>query len=364
MSFRSAQLVCKGVLNWALATETIEQVVLGMGRAAAPFLRQLPAPAGDGEVLILEVDGKCPPTATAEELAKRRGKRQPRHEQECTCGCQRHRGKDQRQARGSKQRRRRGDKSKNGKEVMVVVMYTLQRGADGKLHGPVNKKLYATFQGRKQAARWARAEATKRGFGPTTTKTVQILSDGAKGLRENLAAQFPKAIFTLDVWHVVERLWKLGRHYHREGSKELAEFVEGLKTLVYAGKAKTLLKRLRKMRRQEPQHGPGTKGRRQALKSLLGYVQRRLKMMRYDEWLDKDLVISTGKRPPNSFPQDIRGAKGPSFWVSLTVQHSCHGWRVAHTSGCGPSRCQSAWVGHAALSGSGSVTRRSGRAAA
>ena len=166
MSFKAAQMVCKAALNWAPATETIEQVVLGMGRDAAPFMKQLKAPSGDGEVLVIEVDGKCPPTATEAELAKRRGKRRLKHEGDCACGCQRHRGRAKREARGSKKRRKRGDKSKNGKEVIVVVMYTLKSGKDGRLHGPINKKLYATFAGRKAAARWARAEATKRGFGP------------------------------------------------------------------------------------------------------------------------------------------------------------------------------------------------------
>ena len=38
MSFKAARMVCKAVLHWAPATETIEQVVLGMGRDAAPFI--------------------------------------------------------------------------------------------------------------------------------------------------------------------------------------------------------------------------------------------------------------------------------------------------------------------------------------
>jgi Uncharacterised protein family (UPF0236) len=295
MSFRAAQLVCKGVLSWAPATETIEQVVLGMGREAAPFLRHLAAPAKDGELLVIEVDGKCPPTATEAELAKRRGKRQPRHAKGCAWGCQRHRGKAKRRARGSKKRRKKGDKSKNGKEVVVVVMYTLRRGDDGKLHGPLNKKLYATFAGRKAAALWARAEATKRGFGPDTTQTVQIVLDGAKGLKHNLEPLFPKAIFTLDVYHVVEKLWALGHHFHAEGSKALQDWVEDLKVLVYGGKMKTLVKRLKRWLRQTPKHGPGTKGRRQALARLIGYLQPRLAMMRYREWVAQDLVIASGQ---------------------------------------------------------------------
>jgi Uncharacterised protein family (UPF0236) len=295
MSFKASQMVCKAVLNWAPATETIEQVVLGMGRAAAPFMSQLQAPKNDGEVLVIEIDGKCPPTATAEELAKRRGKRRPQHEKDCPCGCQRHRGRAKRQARGSKTRRKKGDKSKNGKEVIVVVMYTLQCGADGLLHGPVNKKLFATFAGVKAAAAWARAEASKRGFGPDTTKTVQIVMDGAKKLKKAMQQQFPKAIFTLDVWHVVEKLWKLGRHYHQESSDALTAWVEELKALVYEGKAKKLVRHLKKLLRAVPQHGPGTKPRRKALKSVIGYLRSRLDMLRYREWLDQDLVIATGQ---------------------------------------------------------------------
>jgi hypothetical protein len=295
MSFKAAQMVCQAVLNWAPATETIEQVVLGMGRDAAPFMEQLKAPGEDGEVLIIEVDGKCPPTATEAELAKRRGQRQPRHLKDCPCGCQRHRGKAKRQARGSKKRRKKGDKSKNGKEVIVVVMYTLKRGEDAKLHGPRNKKIYATFAGSKAAAAWARAEATKRGFGPDTPKTVQIAMDGAKRLRTALEEKFPKAIFTLDMWHVVERLWAVGRHYHKEGSDELEEFVDELKALLYEKTAETLVESLQKRLQQVPHNGPGTKGRRQILKKTINYINRRLDMMHYQEWLEKDLVISTGQ---------------------------------------------------------------------
>lgn len=295
MSFKASQMVCKAVLNWAPAPETIEQVVLGMGREAAPFMKQLAAPAEEGEILVIEGDGKCPPIATEAELAKRRGKRKQRHGSACPCGCQRHRGRAKREARGRKKRRKKGDKSKNGKEVSVVVMYTLKRGPDGLLHGPLNKKLYATFAGRKAAALWARAEATKRGFGPETTKQVQIVLDGAKSLKKHFEALFPKAIFTLDVCHVVERLWRLGRHFHPEGSDALQAWVEELKVLLYAGRAQTLVQRLQQLLRDTANRGPGTKSRRKALQREIGYLEPRQSMLRYDEWIAQDLVIATGQ---------------------------------------------------------------------
>lgn len=298
MSFKAAKIVCEAAIGWAPATETIEQAVLGVGRVAGTFMEQAQVATKecpDGDVLVIETDGKCPPTATQEELAKRRGKRQPRHEKECACGCQRHRGKAKRKANGSKKRRKRGDKSKNGKEVIVVVMYTLKRGEDGKLHGPINKKVYGTFAGRKAAAQWARAAATRRGFGPDTTNTVQIVLDGADSLKSNFSTEFPNAIYTLDVCHVVERLWKLGRHFHPEGSSELTDFVENLKVYVYAGEAKQLVEYLRQLHRNVSKHGPGTKGRRTALEEQIGYLEKRYDMMQYDALQKQDLVIASGQ---------------------------------------------------------------------
>ncbi len=294
MSFASARRLCQSVLGWSPSVESIEELALGLGRQAAPFMRQLAAPKDDGEVLVIEVDGKCPPTATEEELRKRRGKR-TQHAKACSCGCQRHRGQAKRTRRGSKKRRKKGDKSKNGKEVVVVVMYTLSRGEDGRLHGPINKKVWASFGNRKGAARWARAEATKRGFGPDTAKTVQIVIDGASGLRSNLAAEFPKAILTIDVCHAVEYLWELGHEFHREGSVELKAQVEQWKELVYAGHAAELVKRWRRMLDGIPRNGPGTLAKRKGLEKAIGYVEPRVSMMKYAEWREKDLVIASGQ---------------------------------------------------------------------
>jgi hypothetical protein len=64
---------------------------------------------------------------------------------------------------------------------------------------------------------------------------------------------------------------------------------------VYGGKTKTLIKRLEKWLRQTSRHGPGTKGRRKALTTLIGYLQPRLSMMRYGRWIEQDLVIASGQ---------------------------------------------------------------------
>lgn len=294
MSFASSRLLCRSVLGWSPSVDSIEELVLGLGKLAEPFAKQQAAPEQDGEVLVIEVDGKCPPTARESELARRRGPR-TKHAKACSCGCQRHRGQAKRQRRGSKKRRKKGDKSKNGKEVVVVVMYTLACGSDGRLHGPRNKRVWASFGGRKRAAFWARAEATKRGFGPETEKTVQIVLDGASGLRNNMAASFPNAILTIDVCHVVEKLWDLGHRFHKEGSAEVKAQVEQWKELVYAGRASELVVRLKRLLDDIPHSGPGTLGKRTMLEKVIGYVDPRVTLMKYNEWREQDLVIATGQ---------------------------------------------------------------------
>ena len=293
LSYGAAARVCRYALGWSPSTEAIEGLVLGLGRHAAAYMAA-PAPGKEGEVLVLEVDGKGTPTATAAELAKRRRQRRARHKKGCACGCQRHRGRKRRQARGSRKRRKKGDKRKNGREVVLVAMYTLRRGDDGQLHGPINTKVWGSYGGRKAAALWARAQATKRGFPPGTTKVVEVVIDGAKGLRQPLAKLFPDAWFVLDVRHVEEKLWLAGRAFHAEGSTALAAWVQGLQALLYQGKPEALVRRLEALQEHVPRRGPGTKARRQALAKVLKYLRPRLAMMRYRELRARDLVVASG----------------------------------------------------------------------
>src|SRR5699024_11050622 len=120
------------------------------------------APEDDGEVLVIEIDGKAVPTATQQELDKRRGPRaEPTHNPS-----PRHRGRQKRATNPKRPRRKKGDKSKNGKGGTMVVMYTLRRRGTRRLEGPVNRRHYVTFASKRRAFEVARREAHKRGFAP------------------------------------------------------------------------------------------------------------------------------------------------------------------------------------------------------
>src|SRR5688572_18780789 len=193
LSFRLSSELGGMFLGWAPSPSAIAEWVQGLGRPAQLYLSRGPLPDDEGEVLVLEFDGKAAPTATEQEMARRKGPRR-RAARACPLGCQRHRGRACRLRRGRKKRRKKGDKSKNGRSVTLVVMYTRRRGEDGRLHGPCNKKVYGTFGARKKALAWAREQATRRGFPPETTKTVQVVVDGELCLGQRLRVLFPQAI--------------------------------------------------------------------------------------------------------------------------------------------------------------------------
>jgi hypothetical protein len=291
MSFQVASELGGMFLGAAPPASAIEEWVLGLARPAYVYMSDGPLPEDEGEVLVIEIDGKAVPTATEQELARRRG---PRAHHERGCKCQRHRGRARRGRRGRKERRKKGDKSKNGRSATLVVMYTLRRGADGRLHGPLNKKVFGTFGSRKSALAWARSQATRRGFPPGTTKTVQVVVDGETCLERRLRRLFRGAILTLDVRHAQEKLWEVGRLFHREGSAELARWVEELEGLLYKGHVRALLQRLAQEIGRISRRGPGTKDKREVLKRVIGYLEARVKLMDYGRLRKEDLVIATG----------------------------------------------------------------------
>ena len=62
LSFASAKEVLGDFVPNTPSTEVIEQAMLGFGAHAEAFFEMQPPPADDGEVLVIEIDGKAVPT--------------------------------------------------------------------------------------------------------------------------------------------------------------------------------------------------------------------------------------------------------------------------------------------------------------
>ena len=291
MSFSASVLVFKCFYGWSPSSEAIQHLVLGMGQETIRYMEQLKAPAGDGDVLVIEVDGKATPTATADELEKRRRKRKfNKH----TCTCARHRDKSKRRCRCKKPRKEKDDKRKNGRSITLVVMYTLQRREDGRLHGPFNKQIWGSYAPRKVMLAWARRQATKRDFPAETDKSIHIVIDGEICLYDGLSKLLPQASFTLDIRPLEERLWKVGRAFHEKASKELVEWVEEKIEFLYTGKVSQLISDLKKLKLSLSSRAKRDKNKREKLSELIKYMEKRPSMMHYKKLIEEDLVIASG----------------------------------------------------------------------
>lgn len=290
MSFAEAREQLGWFLPTAPSTQVIEAALLGYGRHTQDWFAQVQPPAEDGEVLVIQFDSKGVPTATDEELRRRRGKRTRRK----PAPSPRHRGRGARKRRTKKPRRKKGDKAKNAKMGTMVVMYTLRREGD-LLLGPINKRYYASFAPKRHAFEYARRQATRRGFPPATKRTIQIVTDGDNDLARYAAEVFPDARHTVDVAHVVEKLWDAGSSLHREGSAEHHAWVEAQKTKLYAGRARSIVAELDRHLARIPLTGPGNKFRRKKLTDVRSYIDKRVGSMNYGELRRLDLELGSGQ---------------------------------------------------------------------
>jgi hypothetical protein len=290
LSFSEARSVLQWFLPTVPSTELIEQAALGFGRYTADWFESgAPAFEDDGEVLVVMIDSKGIPTATDEELKKRR---RP-HRKAGRAISPRHRGRQQRKRRGRRPRRAKGDKSKNAKMATVVVMYTLKRQGRHLL-GPINRWVYASFAPKKHAFAIAGREANKRGFGSDSGKLVQLVTDGDLDLGCYAKQYFPDAIHTVDIMHVFEKLWSAGECIHREGSQELQKWFDRQRDLLYEGKTRRVLLELKQHLDATPKKGPGNKGKRERLQGAIRYIEKRIDQMKYDELIAQDLEVSSG----------------------------------------------------------------------
>ena len=266
---------------------------------------------------MVQIDSKGAPTATEEELARRRGPRKSRRERS-----PRHRQRERRRRYPSKPRRKKGDKSKNAKMATMVVMYTLKRVGSRRLEGPHNVRIYASFAPKRHAFEMARKMATKRGFGPDSGKLVQLLTDGDDDLARLGREYFPNAERTVDYYHVLEYVYDAGHCLHAEGSQELHAWAEVQKARLHDDRAHEIVAELRAALEATPATGTGNKGRRAQLEKSATYLEKRLANIRYGSLRRRDLEIGTGA--VEGMIKRVIGRRcdhGGMRWIKERVEH-------------------------------------------
>lgn len=290
MAFAPARALLCGLLGWAPSARAVLRMVDAVGAEARPFLEQAVAPDDDGDVLVISVDGKGAPTISSREYGRRARPHTSRGPN------QRH-ARRQRRRQYPRARRGPGKKSKNAKMAAVGALYTLRRMPDGKLDGPVNKRVYATFESYRALYTWLHAEATKRGYGTRKFSTVLFVADGAEILWTLQQEFFPDAQVCLDWYHVVEKLWAVGKAIcrgTRRKRRELEAWVALRKKRLRQGKLAEILAELRAALAATATTGPGNKYRRKVLGKVLSHFEKNVTRMQYARLRRQDLEISSG----------------------------------------------------------------------
>ena len=183
-----------------------------------------------------------------------------------------------------------GDKSKNARMFTAFAVYTLQPQPDGTMEGPLNRRVFATFEGPTRAAKLALRDARKRGYG---RKETLFLADGALRLWELQCRYFSKAKPCLDWFHASEYLWAAGTGAYGAKSAERTPWVKARLEEMMAGEIDSVLAALEAARAALGEDPP--RGRDKKLMKALRYVRNHSTMMQsYSELDARDLTYGTG----------------------------------------------------------------------
>lgn len=284
MAFASARQTFRESHEWTPSPRAVLRMVDSAGDEARTFLEQAPAPEGDGEILVIQVDGKGAPMLSPETY----GRRSRPHEQRS--GSERSVRKARRRKWPKKKRRTKGKKSKNAKVAVLGVIYTMHRTEFGS-EGPLHKQVIGTFESHEALFVWLRREADKRGYGK---KRSLFLADGCDHIWRLQQKYFPEAEVCIDWCHIVEKLWKAGECIHDEGSAQLTTWVAQQATRLRRGAIKAIVGELKQRLDRTPRTGPGNKGKRERLEKTIRHFAEHGERMRYAELRADDLDIATG----------------------------------------------------------------------
>jgi hypothetical protein len=124
-------------------------------------------------------------------------------------------------------------------------------------------------------------------------QTLINLTDGQESLEDDRNEHLPRdsrTVDILDLLHVAPRLWEAAHLFHREGSDEATAFVRERMLRVLQGKAKGVIKGLRRMGTRHKLRGVQAA----RLQKLCNFLENNLHRMRYDQYLAFGYPIATG----------------------------------------------------------------------
>lgn len=231
-----------------------------------------PDPDSEGDILVCAMDGKGVPQV----------KGQPAE---------------------SKVRLARGEKRSRKKEATVAAVYTIDpyvrtvddivgeivdKQAQPPRPRPQTKHVRATLSGKDNGFAWAVDEMERRD--PDKTKQRICLMDGSPGLWTVALNKLDGCTFILDIFHVLEYLWKAAYVFHPESSPDAEAFVRKRLKMLLEGRVGYVIGGLRQMLAKHKL----PKAKRRILQTTINYYAARKQWMRYDEYIAAGYPIGSG----------------------------------------------------------------------
>jgi hypothetical protein len=280
--------IFKMILGIDLCNRPLEAMMRDASEQVEDFYEQQPAPAPEteGEILVVTADNKGVPM------------------------------KRQEPTNPDKKRLKKGEKRGKEKMSTVSAVYTIDKnnrsvddvvaevleadravkekekpkGPESKPDRPKpkNKVVRATLQGKQAAFDELAKEVQQRK--PEGKKQRVALVDGEHKLRELIQTLLTGFCIILDLFHVLEYLWKAAHVFHKEGSDEAAVWVKVRLRMLLEGKVAWLIGSLK----DAVQHEKLSPSKRKTLKTVITYLENGQDYMRYDLYLAKGYPIGSG----------------------------------------------------------------------
>jgi hypothetical protein len=280
------------ILGLGLSVKASEDLNREQASDVEPFQNHLatPEPTQEGPILVVTADCKGVPLVRSalgpEPVGQAKATRLPA---------------------AANHRRGKGEKANKKRMAAVGAVYTIEpfsRTADEVIDEvmrkkaaerrprPTHKRVRAELLvGKVALFLWLADEVIRRN--PQGLKPLVFLSDGERALHDRQGEFLPEgAVCILDLFHVMERLWKAAWCFFDEATQkpEAHQWVEKYLRMLLEGKLRYVISGLSQMKTKRELKGT----RRKTIEDVVGYFDRNRDRMKYDEYLAKGYPIGSG----------------------------------------------------------------------
>ena len=276
-AYSEAGQTLEQILGEGLAVGTLERLSHKVAVDVSPFRQHSPRPKPQEEAafLVATVDCKGVPLTREKGTSSKQGKR-----------------------------RKKGEKKTPKKMACVGAAYSIdpfertpeqildevqRKASAAKRPIPYHKRVQAELLDDKASLFASLAEQIHQRQSDDP-KPVLFLSDGERALRKLQQRYLPEAIDILDLWHVMEYLWKGAHVFHAEGSTAAEDWVGQRLRMLLEGKVGYVIGGLKQVRTKHALKG----AHRKTVESIITYFHNNRTRMRYDEYLAAGYPIGSG----------------------------------------------------------------------